>query len=409
MNKRIASLLGVFVSVMMLFGACAVKESQETATASASPEATASESIMVAEVNGEPIYYDQFYTIFSSACASYGISEDDETNGAYIKSMILESLISEKIMSQKLTENGYMDLTDEQTTQATQDAQDYLDSIIDSYYKTTIESELGEGYTDEQYEEAKAPYEEEVLTGMGYTKDEFINYYKLTVAEDAAKAELVGEILPTDDEVKAAYDENVAAEKETMDADPTQYEPTVSGGTTAYYAPEGVRMVRHVLIKIDDSESGAISTLRDAGYDDQADYLLENALTGIIEEANGVLSKLKSGSITFDEAITTYNQDTGMPETGYAVTEGSTKFVESFTAAAMGLKEIGGFSELVASDYGYHIIEYFGDVPTGAVAFDDVKQEVYDSLTATMQDEAWQTIIDEWTNTSEVVRYDDNM
>lgn len=408
MNKKLTALMGGCVAVLMLLGACSVKESEETATASASPEASAT-NLVVAEVNGEPIYYDHFYTIYANACASYGISEDDETNGAYIKNMIIESLVNEKIMAQKLTENGYMKLSDEETAEAAKSAQDYLDSIIDSYYGDTIKAELGEGYTDEQYAQAKEPYVGKVLAGMDYTKDEFFNYYKLMVAEDNAREALVGDIVPSEEDVKAKYDENVASDQESMDADPSQYESTVSSGTTAYYVPGGVRMVRQVLFKIDDASSGAVSTLREAGYDEQADYLLEKALQDVKPQADSVLGKLKNGSLKFDEAIATYNDDTGMPEEGYPITEGTTTYVKTFTEGAMGIAAIGEFTELVPSDYGYHIIEYYSDVPAGAAAYEDVRQEIYDELLSSMQDDAWQTIIDEWTNSSTVIKYEENM
>ncbi len=409
MNKKIAALLTVIFSASVMLGACAVKQSQETATASASPEASESGKIIVAEVNGEPIYYDQFHTIYANACAQYGIDENDETNGSYIKSMIMDSLINEKIMRQKLTENGYMELSSEDEAKAEKDAQDYLDSMVDSYYGSTIKAGLEEGYTDEQYQEAKKPYEEQVLQSIGYTKDEFYDYYKLMLAEDKAKTALVGNIEPTEDEIKAKYDENVAADKETMESDPAQYESTVSGGDTAYYVPEGVRVVRHVLFKIDETSAGAVKTLRDAGYDEQADYLLQNALSAIEQKATDVLNQIKSGKLSFDDAIATYNEDTGMPETGYTVVKGGTTFVESFTNGAMSLAAVGDITDLIPSDYGYHIIEYYGDMTPGPVPFDDVKQEVADSLKATMQDEAWQKIVDEWTSSSKIERYEENM
>lgn len=409
MNKRIMALLGGLIAVLMLFGACAVKESEETATASASPEAEATENPVVAEVNGEQIYYDEYYTLYASACSTYGVSEDDETNGAYIRDMVIDSLTNQILMEQKLTENKYMDLTDEQTAEAEETAQTDIDAYIDYYYASSIEEELGDDYTDEEYEAAKEPYVEDLLSNLGYTMDELVDSYKLTMAEDIAKEDLTGDIAPTDEEVQVQYDENVAADQETMEADPTQYESNLSAGTTVYYVPEGVRMVRQVLIQIDEDTSGAISTLRDAGYDDQADYLLEKALSEIQDEAEDVLAQIKSGSITFDEAIATYNDDTGMPEEGYPVVEGSTTYVESFTTGAMGLAAIGDYTDLVSSDYGYHIIEYYGDVTSGAVNYDDVKQEIYDSLLTTMQDEAWQTIIDEWTEESEIVTYEENM
>lgn len=409
LNKKMMALLGVLIASMMLFSACAVKQSEETATASASPEASATGQVMVAEVNGEPIYYDQYYSIYASACAQYGISEDDATNGPFLKKMVMDSLVNEIIMKQKLKENGYMNLTDEQVAEAEKNAQDYLDSNIDSYYGEQIKTELGEGYTQEQYDTAKAPYEAQILTGMGYTKEEFIDFYKQSIAEDTARKALVGDKAPTDEEVKAKYDENVASDKTRMEEDPTAYESDVVNGVTVYYTPAGVRQVLQVLVQIDDEWSGAISTLRDAGNDTQADYLLEKALADVKGEAEDVLKKIKSGSLTFADAITTYNDDTGMPEEGYFVVTGGTSFVEPFTTAAMGLKAIGDVTDIVATDFGYHIIQYVADVPTGAIAYDDVKQELKESMTASMQDEAWQTVIEEWTSASTIKKYEENM
>lgn len=407
MKKKIIALLSVLIAVLMLFGACAVEETQDTAAAGSPPETT--DNPVVVEVDGEPIYYDQYHTYYASVCAQYGIEEDDEANGAYIRDMIIDSLVNEKIMMQKLTENGYMDLTDKQIAQAEQDSQAYLDSIVEAYYGATIESALEEGYTDAQYEEAKVPYEEQVLTEMGYTKEEYLNYYKMTIAGDMAREALVGDITPTEEEIQAKYDENVAYDQEAMEEDPTQYVSTALTGSTVYYVPAGIRMVRQVLIKIDEDSSGAISVLREQGYGDQADYLLEKALADIKPEADDVISKLDSGSITFDEAVTSLNRDTEMPKDGYAVVEGCMSYVESFTTSAMALDNIGEYTELVSSDYGYHIIEYYSDVSEGAVSYDSVKDEIKESITATMQDEAWQKIIDEWTESYDVVRYEENM
>ncbi len=408
MNKKLLALLCVLIATMMLFGACAAApQSQEEATASATPDAES--TVVVAKVNGEPIYYDEYYKVYKSACAQYGVSEDDATYGDYLKNMVLDSLVNQEIMTQKLTEEGYMDLTDEQKAEAEENAQAELDSMIDYYYKSTIEAELGEGYTKEEYEAAKAPYREELLTQMGTTEEEYKALFVLPVAQDAAKQAKVGDIIPTDADVQAKYDENVAADKEAMDADPSVYESTVSSGATAYYIPAGVRNVRQVLIGIDEDTVNAISLLRGEEFTAQADYLLEKALAEVKAKADDVLAKIKSGKMTFEEAIASYNDDKGMPETGYPVTKDSKTYVESFTTGAMGLGKVGDVSDLVASDYGYHIIEYFSDLPAGAVALDTVKEEIYDTLVTTMQDEAWQKVIDEWTTTSKIETFKENL
>ena len=72
------------------------------------------------------------------------------------------------------------------------------------------------------------------------------------------------------------------------------------------------------------------------------------------KDAKKVLSRLKKGE-TFDKVLEDFKtNDPGMPESGYLVYKGS-GFVPEFEEASLKLKK-GEYSELVQSDYGYHII-----------------------------------------------------
>ena len=401
MNKKITVLLCVLLAAVMLLGACTAKQTEEDARPGAA--SNIDDDFVIVTVNGEPIYYKDYYPRYASACAQYGISEDDETYGSYLKESILESLINEKIMIQNLTEMGYMDLSEEQLAKAQTDAQGELDMMIDYYYASTIESELGEDYSDEDYAQAKLRYEDELLAGSGFSKEDLVNYYKLEMATAAAKEALVGDALPTDQQVREKFDEYVAADKEMFDETPSMYESDINSGSPVYYTPEGVRMVRQVLVLIDEDAKSAIQLLRSEGYDEHADILLEAALADIKEKAEEILGKINSGELSFEQAIEEHNEDPGQPEEGYPVTEDSTTYMEAFTAGAMELEATGQVSGLVGTDYGYHIIEYFKDVEAGAVDFESVKDEIYESLLSMIQDEQWNAIVDEWTNAADIV------
>ena len=406
MKKKIAIVLSFVLAGALALGGCGAGDVKEDASATAAPDASASPSatddVVVAEVSGDPIYYSEYSAIMTQM----GVSPDDE-NASYYTDSVIDSLVSEKVLKKMLTDKGYMDLTDEQQAQAEQNAESDMKEYIEYYYKSDIESKLGEGYTDEQYATEVESYKQQVLDSIGQTWDELVDSYKLSVAEDAAKADLLSDIAPTEDEIKAEYDKQVADSKESMDSDPTVYESDVKYGSTIYYAPEGLRNVKQVLFNIDDNTSKAISLLRDNSYDDQADQLLEKALADIKTQADEVLAKLQSGEMTFEDAMAQY-QDTSMPETGYAVSQGSGTYDEAFTTGAMALQNIGDISGLISTDEGYHILQYTGDVTPGAVSYDSLKDTITESLKSSLQDEKWSSIMDDWKEQCNVTYYKEN-
>jgi len=404
LKKKLIVILCLVLAGAFALGGCGLAESTEDATATAAPDGSETSEVIVAEVAGEPIDY---YAQFTSMCTQMGISPDDETYAAYFKESVIESMVSEKVLVKTLTEKGYMDLTDEQLAQAEQNAETDINAYLEDSFKAEIEEKLGEGYTDEEYAAELETYKQQLLTGSGMTWDDVVETYKLGVAEEAARAELVN-VEPTEDEVRAEYDEKVATDKESMDEDPTIYESSAMYGSTIYYAPEGLRNVKQVLIKIDDKANEAIGLLRESGYDDQADQLLEKALADIKTKADEVLAKIQSGDVKFDQAVTDFNDDDSMPEAGYAVSEGSGTYMEPFTTGAMALAKIGDVSGLVATDYGYHILQYTSDITPGAVDYETLKVDIKENLKNTLEEEKWSALVEEWKTKCEVVYYSEN-
>lgn len=418
MKKRNTILICILIVVAMVFSACGAQESKDTPEADPSAsideavdeatDGTDDATIVIAEVNGEPIYKDAYNGLFSSYCAQWGIDENAE-EASTIQEMVMQSLVSDKVLTNKLKELGYMDLTDDQIAQAEQNTQDMIADYILNNYMPTIQEELGEDYTDEELQAKMVEYEELLLSSSGITKEEVIEEQKNGIASEAAYTDLVGDIKPTDKEVEAQYTEYMETDQEQMTQDPTMYISSFSGGNAVYYVPGGVRNVRQVLIKLDEDANGAINTLRQAGYDDAAEILLANALATIQEKSDDILSQLQSGKITFDEAIETYNDDLGMPSDGYPIVADTTTYVPSFTEAAMALKNIGDITELVPSDFGYHIIEYASDIPEGALDYESVKDDIYDELLLTLQGEEWSAVTEKWEADSEIVYYNENL
>ena len=406
MKKKIMVVLALMIAAVMLFGACKAEDTVDTATPG--PVVDNEANIVVAEVNGEPIYYDEYYAQYVRSCSSQGVPENDETYGPIIKQMVLDDMVGNKVLLQKVEELGYMDMTDEKLAEVTQEAQDFINDYVEYQFSAQIEEELGEDYTDEEKEAVYAKYEQQVLESSGVEKQDFIDDYINSVAVEAANEDLTKDIEPTEDEIKAEYDECVAADKETFEEDAASY---VSQSASAYYVPAGVRRVLQVLIAFDEETQNAINLLRSEGFDDAAELVREDALSGIKEIAEERLDKIESGEITFEEASLSeeYNDDTGRSEDGYPVIEGTEQYVEEFTEGAMALENIGDMSGLIATDFGYHILKYIADTPEGAVEYDSVHDDIAETLKVTMKSDTWNDLLAQWKEEADIVPYEENM
>ncbi|MBQ9737368.1 MAG: peptidylprolyl isomerase [Clostridia bacterium] len=97
--------------------------------------------------------------------------------------------------------------------------------------------------------------------------------------------------------------------------------------------------VKHILIAFKNEEDGTVS---------------DNAKADAKEKAEMVLAKVKAGE-DFEKLIEEYNEDPGATSDGYTFANDGT-MVQSFADASFAL-EIGAVSELVETNYGYHIIK----------------------------------------------------
>ena len=116
------------------------------------------------------------------------------------------------------------------------------------------------------------------------------------------------------------------------------------------------------------------------------------------ETAESVLLQIKSGDITLAEAAAQYSQDEGSKEKdGDVGWDKLTSFVEAYQTALDGL-EVGEISDLVESDYGYHIIECTDEynAPEKLKSMDKVPTEIADKIREDAKSEKATTDMQEW-------------
>ena len=105
---------------------------------------------------------------------------------------------------------------------------------------------------------------------------------------------------------------------------------------------------------------------------------------GILEEAEAVHTRALDGE-NFDDLIVEFGDDTGMMtqsqrEEGYLVCRDSIDYVEEFKAGALTLTENGQISDLVLSDFGYHVIYAIEVYEEETVSFDEISEELADEM-----------------------------
>ena len=157
---------------------------------------------------------------------------------------------------------------------------------------------------------------------------------------------------------------------------------------------------------VSDEASEALQALaaaqaRLAYYTEKVEEAKRTAFANIDEEADEVLAQLAEGA-DWDTLSAEHNDDPGMmagaamAETGYAVCENFSSFDSSFTAAAMAIPEVGGYSDKTEGLYGYYIIQYTSDVEEGPVSLDEVRDVLTDEVLSEKQTTVYNEQVATW-------------
>ncbi|MCK5129786.1 MAG: peptidylprolyl isomerase [Clostridiales bacterium] len=389
MNKKIIVIfiLLILVSTVLLTGC------------SKDPDART----VVAKISGEKVFKTQYNQYWKNAMEQYNIKAEDLVNPEYseqlaeLKDKVLEYCTNQIIMKKELVELGHYNLTEAEHTSAKASR----DTVVRNALATMQEQMLAElptDYTDKDLADLELKYTQIVYDDFGLTETELLDYFIDEIALDNAKAALIS-VSVSDEDVNTLFNSYVEKDKDLFEEDLSAYEYyTTQGDYKPYYIPEGFRYIRHVLIKFEDEIVQQIGNLRSAGDDKTANELVAKSLETIQDEADEALTLLQSSDITMNEAIKEYNDDPGMVSfpNGYLMFSESKTYVPEFTEAGMALKKLGDISGLVATDYGYHILEYFSDVPSGPIDIDVARNALYDELINIRNIDAWSAQVLKW-------------
>lgn len=402
---------------------------------------------VVATVNGHEVVWGDAVGIYNNlqySYSQYGYDVEDASFIAQLQNLAIQYAVQYAVMDQKAAELGFDQMTEEELATLTTSVQADWDSTIDMYV-----AYMG-GLTEESTEEDKQKAKDDILALLAtdnYTFEAQLEASVKNVAYTKLDEYIIKDAAVTDEEVQAAYDGYVAADKASYESSYGNYEYKEYSGETSWYIPSDIRGITHILLTVDsellehyeslqaqweeqldadekeaeaDTADATDATAADADADAAAEPAAEPVTQEQIEEArlaiiasvqdkiDEIATKLDAGT-SFADLVVEYGEDPGMTQEpnktdGYGIHLDSQLFDPAFVAGAFnGLEQIGDISEPVVGMSGVHILCYNKDIPSGPVALtDELKAEVLDALLAEKQDTLFQTIMSEWMDASEI-------
>lgn len=395
---------------------------------------------VLATVNGAEVTraeFDMYYANLDSYYTSAGYDMTGEEMVGLLKMMAMETAVEYELMDQKIVELG-LSLTDEEKADATQAAREDWAAVIEdgmAYY----------GITAESTEDERAAMLVQILAeleSMGYTEEAYIEDSITFAAYDKLQAEVLKDVAVSDEDVKAYFDELVAADEAAYKDNAAAYEEAqymnqmylmygmTDYYTDLYYMPEGYRGMSHILLMADEALMTAYTDLQ-ATFEEQQTALEEGAeVTGdlvtaeAVEEArlaiiasvqptiDEIMGKLEAGEL-FADLIPQYTQDPGMTDAakiaeGYEVHMDSIMWDPVFRDAAFTVDNIGDVTEPVVGSNGVHILQYVRDIPAGPVELTaDLMETLRSTLLASEQSTVYYAELETWKEAADIVYSDE--
>lgn len=426
------SLLALLLAACVLLSGCSL----------ITVDKAADEAQIIVEVNGEQVNKGVINSMVEYQIAqneqtnalysSFGLSAGLPTDAATLAPQAIEAYVQTLVTGQKAKELGFDQMTDEEKAEIDAAAQTSFDQFIEQLVTNQYaDSDL----TDEEKQQKAAEYAAE----NGVTLDTFVEDATNTKMMDKLRADAIKDVAVTEDELNQRLTEQADSAKANYDIALSSFGYAFNNGADIYYTPAGYRVVKQILVKFTEEDAAAITkaesdlTIAEAALEaangeelseDVDKAALETAVADAqkaLDEINAkaqaniqgkideIMEKISAEGADFDALVKEYNEDTGMPEKGYAVCEGYTYFVESFTNAAMALEKVGDVSEPVLSEYGFHILKYDADLQEGVAALDTVREVLNTEILTEKQDECYENAVAAWIEAADVKTYPERM
>ena len=359
-------------------------------------------TVLKSEIQDE---YDQMLSQYVAYYAQYGYSVDeyDTELQASVAQETVQTKLSTSIVRHYAAQNGY-ELTEEKKAELSAQVKTALDNTreyLESYLSAS-------GFTGDELNAAV----EEQMAQAGYTEETLMDSAELNDVLNFLYERATADVTVTEDEVKAAFDEKVAKQKESyasVDAFVNDY----VNESEILYTPENVRLMECIFVASVEGEATEDEATADEATEDEATADEATADEATVSEATAgeaadiasltgyakakAIAAAIAGGADFEETMKAYTEDGSTEEQmlrGYPVAENSTTYGEEFMAGAMALEHVGDVSDVIVTDYGYFILRYAKDLESGEADFEARKETETEETLTNKKNDAYSAFID---------------
>ena len=359
-------------------------------------------TVLKSEIQDE---YDQMLSQYVAYYAQYGYSVDeyDTELQASVAQETVQTKLSTSIVRHYAAQNGY-ELTEEKKTELAAQVKTALDNTreyLESYLSAS-------GFTGNELNAAV----EEQMAQAGYTEETLMDSAELNDVLNFLYERATADVTVTEDEVKAAFDEKVAKQKESyasVDAFVNDY----VNESEILYTPEIVRLMECIFVASVEGEATEDEATADEATADEATADEATVSEATVSEATAgeaadiasltgyakakAIAAAIAGGADFEETMKAYTVDGSTEEQmlrGYPVAEDSTTYGEAFMAGAMALEHVGDVSDVIVTDYGYFILRYAKDLESGEADFEARKETETEETLTNKKNDAYSAFID---------------
>ena len=359
-------------------------------------------TVLKSEIQDE---YDQMLSQYVAYYAQYGYSVDeyDTELQASVAQETVQTKLSTSIVRHYAAQNGY-ELTEEKKTELAAQVKTALDNTreyLESYLSAS-------GLTGDELNAAV----EEQMAQAGYTEETLMDSAELNDVLNFLYERATADVTVTEDEVKAAFDEKVAKQKESyasVDAFVNDY----VNESEILYTPENVRLMECIFVASVEGEATEDEATADEATEDEATADEATVSEATVSEVTAgeaadiasltgyakakAIAAAIAGGADFEETMKAYTEDGSTEEQmlrGYPVAENSTTYGDAFMAGAMALEHVGDVSDVIVTDYGYFILRYAKDLESGEADFEARKETETEETLTNKKNDAYSAFID---------------